>query len=86
MKILVLCALVLVAATASLVHAEQATEVEQLKADVIGHTMGGRERSWQFQSVAQIKELVIRNKTADARQRIYDHYPRTARAQSAGKI
>ena len=72
MQILVTCALVLVTATASLVHAEQATEVEQLKADLIGHTMGGRERSWQFQSLEQIKELVIRNKTEDARQQIYD--------------
>jgi hypothetical protein len=72
MKILAICALAVLTAAASLGYAEQATEVEQLKADLIGHTMGGRERSWQFQSVEQIKELVIRQKTEDARQRIYD--------------
>ncbi|HYV27358.1 MAG TPA: hypothetical protein VFA77_07480 [Candidatus Eisenbacteria bacterium] len=48
-----------------------ASEVDQLKADLIGQTMGGREKSWKFQSVDQIKELVIKNKTEDAQKRVY---------------
>lgn len=44
-------------------QASALTEVEQLKTDLIGHTMGGREKTWKFQSVAQIKDLVITNKT-----------------------
>ncbi|HEX4646514.1 MAG TPA: hypothetical protein VH598_13000 [Verrucomicrobiae bacterium] len=44
---------------------------EQMKGDLIGQTMGGRERCWKFQSVDQIKELTIKDKTENARQRIY---------------
>lgn len=40
---------------------DPAHEVNQLKTDLIGHTMGGREKTWKFQSVAQIKDLVIDN-------------------------
>jgi hypothetical protein len=48
-----------------------ASEVDQLKADLIGQTMGGREKSWKFQSPDQIKELVIKNKIEDAQKRVY---------------
>jgi len=48
-----------------------ASEVDQLKSELVGHTMGGREKTWKFQSRDQIKELVIKNKTEDARKRIY---------------
>ena len=48
-----------------------ASEVDQLKVDLIGQTMGGREKSWKFQSVDQIKELVIKNKTEDLQKRVY---------------
>ena len=49
----------------------QAAESDQLKSDLVGRCMGGREKCWKFQSVDQIKELVIKNKTEDARKRVY---------------
>ena len=49
----------------------QASESDQLKSDLVGQCMGGREKCWKFQSVDQIKELVIKNKTEDARKRVY---------------
>lgn len=33
--------------------------VEQIKRDLIGHTMGGREKSWYFSSVDQIESIRI---------------------------
>src|SRR3954452_21484699 len=48
-----------------------ASEVDQLKADLIGQTTGGREKSWKFQSADQIKQLVIKNRTEDAQKRVY---------------
>jgi hypothetical protein len=71
MNMLVIFALALFTAVASLAHAEQTTEVEQLKSDLIGHTMGGREMSWQFQSADQIKDLIIHTKTETAQKRTY---------------
>jgi hypothetical protein len=44
---------------------------EQMKGDLIGQTMGGRERCWKFQCVDQIKDLAIKDKTENARRRIY---------------
>ena len=35
---------------------------EQMKSDLVGHTMGGRQKSWKFQSTDQIKEIHIREK------------------------
>jgi hypothetical protein len=49
----------------------RAAEADQLKSDLVGQCMGGRERCWKFQSVDQIKELVIKNKTEDAQKRVY---------------
>jgi hypothetical protein len=49
----------------------QAADSDQLKSDLVGQCMGGREKCWKFQSVDQIKELVIKNKTEDARKRVY---------------
>ncbi len=48
-----------------------ASEVDQLKSDLVGQIMGGREKCWKFQSIDQIKELVIKNKTEDAQKRVY---------------
>ena len=50
--------------------AASASEVEQLKNDLIGHTMGGREKCWKFQSTEQIKDLVIASKTEDEQKRV----------------
>jgi len=44
----------------------QTPEVQQLRSDLIGRTMGGREKCWKFQSADQIKELVIKDKTEGA--------------------
>ena len=48
----------------------QAAESEQLKSDLVGQCMGGREKCWKFQSADQIKELVIKEKTEDAQKRV----------------
>jgi hypothetical protein len=45
--------------------------VDQLKSDLIGQCMGGREKCWKFQSRDQIKELVIKKKTEDSQKRVY---------------
>ena len=57
-------------AAGALALAAQTSEVEQLKSYLIGHTMGGREKSWKFGSVDQIKELVIKEKIEDAQKRV----------------
>jgi hypothetical protein len=49
----------------------QAPTAEQIKSQLIGQTMGGRQRCWKFQSVDQIKELTIKDKTENASQCIY---------------
>src|SRR6266542_2464529 len=49
----------------------QAAEADQLKSDLVGQCMGGREKCWKFQSADQIKKLVIKNKTEDAQKRVY---------------
>src|SRR5262249_336704 len=48
-----------------------AAETDQLRSDLVGHGMGGREKSWKFQSVDQIKELVVKNKVEEAQKRVY---------------
>jgi hypothetical protein len=32
---------------------------EYIKRDLVGHTMGGQEKTWQFQNVDQIKKLDV---------------------------
>src|SRR5438034_11684820 len=49
----------------------QAAESDQLKSDLVGQCMGGREKCWKFQSRDQIKELQIKDKIEDARKRVY---------------
>src|SRR5262245_58401399 len=46
----------------ALTHAGAAIDENQLKADLIGQCMGGREKCWKFQSPDQIKELVIKSR------------------------
>jgi hypothetical protein len=48
-----------------------ASEVDQLKADLVGQSMGGREKCWKFQSIDQIKQLVIKNKVENAQKLVY---------------
>ena len=63
----------------------QAAEADQLKSDLIGQCMGGREKCWKFQSVDQIKELVIKNKTEDAQKRVYTIALQLQAANATGK-
>jgi len=53
-----------------LAFAAPVSEVEQLKKDLVGHTIGGREKCWKFQSTEQIKDLVIASKTEDEQKRV----------------
>ena len=48
---------VLFTGCASLIRSD--TQIEQFKKDLIGHTMGGREKSWKFQSVDQFKRFTV---------------------------
>ena len=69
MKILTFFATIVVAGWLALPM--QAAESDQLKSDLVGQCIGGREKCWRFQSVDQIKQLAIKNKTEDARKRVY---------------
>ncbi|HEV8608311.1 MAG TPA: hypothetical protein VGQ99_23455 [Tepidisphaeraceae bacterium] len=76
------------ALTLSLQAAEaQAANVEEIKFDLVGHTMGGREKSWKFQSVEQIKELVIKDihMTEDGKARICTIALRLQASRKTGK-
>ncbi len=55
----------------ALAFSAQPSEVDQLKADLIGQTMGGREKSWKFQSTDQIKELTVKSKVEEPQKRVY---------------
>src|SRR5437899_6840004 len=46
----------------------QTPTAEQMKSDLIGQTMGGRQRCWKFQSTDQIMQLTIKDKTDNAHQ------------------
>jgi hypothetical protein len=63
----------------------QAGESETLKSDLVGQCMGGREKCWKFQSVDQIKELVIKKKTGDAQKRVYTIALQLQAAKGKGK-
>src|SRR6266545_4901186 len=63
----------------------QAAESDQLKSDLVGQCMGGREKCWKFQSADQIKELVIKNKTEDAQKRVYIIALQLQAANATGK-
>ncbi len=65
----VLVSMLLLAGGAS--FALQDPSPDQLKSDLMGKTMGGREKGWKFQSVDQIKELTIGDKKEDANERTY---------------
>lgn len=56
---------------AAAVVAQEPAEVTQLKSDLIGHTMGGREKAWKFQSPGQIQQLEISSKKEDAKGKVY---------------
>jgi len=80
MKSMSLWMTILVAAGVAL--AARGSEADQLKSDLVGQCMGGREKCWKFQSVEQIRELVVKDKTEDSRKRVYT----VALQLQAGKV
>ncbi len=71
MKFQSIAILVCLTASVVLTTAAQSEEIEQLKTDLIGHTMGGRDKCWKFQSASQIRELTIKNKTENEKNLVY---------------
>ena len=65
------CCCLAVLLAAALTVSAQTPSVEQLKTDLIGQTMGGREKCWKFQSLEHIKALSIKSSTEDAQKRVY---------------
>jgi hypothetical protein len=63
--------LITILAAGALALPMRAADEEQLRSGLIGHTMGGREKSWKFQSPDQIKELWIKGKTEEPQRCIY---------------
>ncbi len=46
----------------------QAPTIDQIKSQLIGQTMGGRQQCWKFRSVDQIKSLTLKSETTNAHQ------------------
>jgi hypothetical protein len=44
---------------------------DQIKLDLVGKTMGGREKGWKFQSADQIKEMNIQDRKEEGDKRVY---------------
>jgi hypothetical protein len=63
----------------------RASEVDDLKTGLIGHTMGGREKSWKFQSTQQIKELTIKESRGDSQKRVFTIALQLQATPSSGK-
>ncbi len=62
---------VTMATAAAAAFSVRASELDQMKCDLIGQTMGGREKCWKFRLSEHIKELTIQNKTEDSQKRVY---------------
>jgi hypothetical protein len=77
--------LIMIVIAGELVLPMQAAEADQLKSDLVGQCMGGREKCWKFQSADQIKKLVIKNKTEDSKKRVYDVAMELQAANANGK-
>ena len=75
----------MIAVAGRLVLPMQAAESDELKSDLVGQCMGGREKCWKFQSVDQIKKLVIKNKTEEAQKRVYNIALELQAANATGK-
>lgn len=55
---------------AALTLLARGSEEDELKTQLVGHCMGGREKCWKFQSREQIKALTIKSKTEGAARRV----------------
>src|SRR2546428_9932237 len=80
-----MCWLITIVAAGALALSVRASEVDQLKSDLIGQCMGGREKCWKFQSVEQIKELTIKGKTEDSQKRVYTIALQLQAGKTSGK-
>ena len=49
---------------------EQEQRIAHMKNELVGHTMGGREEGWKFQSASQIEELTIEKEKEEDGERI----------------
>jgi hypothetical protein len=49
----------------------RAMDADQMKSELVGQCMGGREKCWRFRSRDQIKDLVIKNQAEEAQKRVY---------------
>ena len=63
--------LITILAAVALALTTRASDEQQLKSGLLGHSMGGRESSWKFQSPGQIKELWIKGRTEGAQTCVY---------------
>ena len=45
---------------------------DRILADLVGQTMGGREKCWHFQSREQIKDMVVEGTVEDDVRMVYD--------------
>src|SRR5262245_41046937 len=81
----IICLFATIALAGWLAAPLHAAEADQLKSDLVGQCMGGREKCWRFQSTDQIKQIVIKNKTEDARKRVYTVALQLQAANSPGK-
>jgi hypothetical protein len=70
MRNLILAALALVVAV-SPAAADDHTTVDKMKTDLVGHSMGGREKCWKFQSREQIESLEIEGERMEGGRRVY---------------
>src|ERR1051326_5343555 len=70
-RILNLMMVMMGATVLTLPFSSAASVEDQLKSDLVGQSMGGREKCWKFQSTDQIKKLKINKKTEDLKKRIY---------------
>ncbi len=52
--------------------ANQPALEDRIKSDLIGCTMGGREKCWRFQSADQIKDLVVRGERREGHMLVYE--------------
>lgn len=44
---------------------------DQMKSDLVGQTMGGREKCWKFQNRDQIRDLEIKDERTEGDRRVY---------------
>src|ERR1043166_4177261 len=49
----------------------RAVDIDQMKTDLVGQCMGGREKCWRFRSRDQIKNLAVKSQREADQKRVY---------------